>query len=56
MPRTASAKMPAGHRRLAGSECRTHEGATPVERTSDLEATVILRRCPHWWPQPDDRA
>jgi kumamolisin len=55
MPRIASAKMPAGYRRLAGSERAAHEGATliePAPADEYLEVTVILRRRPDGAPLP----
>jgi kumamolisin len=55
MPRIASARMPAGYRRLAGSERRVHEGATliePAPAEERLEVTVILRRRPDGSPLP----
>jgi kumamolisin len=58
MPRTASAKMPAGYRRLAGSERRAHEGAAliePAPADEYLEVTVILRRRPDGSPLPGER-
>jgi len=58
MPRAASTKLPAGYRRLAGSERRTHEGATligPAPAGDRLEVTVILRRRPDGPSLPDER-
>jgi kumamolisin len=49
MPRTASPKVPAGYRRLAGSERRAQPGATrigPAPAEERIEVTVILRRRP----------
>ena len=57
MPRTASAKMPAGYRRLEGSERRVHEGARliePAPADEYLEVTVILRRRPDGPPLPGE--
>ena len=49
MPRTASSKVPAGYRRLAGSERRAQPGAKrigPAPAGEPMEVTVILRRRP----------
>ena len=51
-------EMPAGYRRLAGSERRAYEGAAliePAPADEYLEVTVILGRRPDGSPLPGER-